>query len=670
MAIYHFSAKPIGRATGRSATGAAAYRAGVSITDRRTGEIHDYTRKGGVLHAEIVLPGGATANRSEFWNGIELHHKRGDAVLVREVEISLPSELIPEQRKALAVGYARELADRYGVAADVALHAPRTVTDRDLENTPDQYHETDPKTGRRHNGNWHAHIMLSACHVQPDGTLGKKAVELDPIHCQRAKIENMADRERARWGELANAALERQGHEARIDHRSHAERGIQAEPSRHLGPAASGYERRTGKRSRRGQDHDQAATERLRKAQEAGQLARQAQAVDSWIIDVSGDLQAALRERDQAQAAAQQASDAERLAAFEAQTTANMAALKAQHAAQSAAGGIDPRSHYHPDKVAAREAAARAAEKEAAQQEQQRRDAMAKKAAAAARQQSERPVPVPRPTPAAVRAPQARPDPEEAERQRLARMTSAELAEEIRRRQLPDVDSLVERDQAVRASAARLRELRKQEENGKAFMAKAERAIQDWREQHPVKAKMHDAGVFRNAELEQLGHRAEQGGQALQALQAQAGMVAAKTNELRRDARYLVIANQASDRAELKDLEQLRQDKASQEQEQQRREKAEKSIQRDLQAVPKDFRAMAAGREVKAYGWSDTGDKWKAAPAQLKQLIDGYNAVPRGEARAAFLDRLTSGRGSSQQLRELLDTQKANERQNDREHGR
>ena len=82
--------------------------------------------------------------------------------------------------------------------------------------------------------------MLSACHVQPDGTLGKKAVELDPIHCQRAKIENMADRERARWGELANAALERHGHEARIDHRSHAERGIEAEPSQHLGPQAHG----------------------------------------------------------------------------------------------------------------------------------------------------------------------------------------------------------------------------------------------------------------------------------------------------------------------------------------------------------------------------------------------------------------------------------------------
>ena len=302
MAIYHLSAKPISRAQGRSATGAAAYRAGVEITDERTGLVHDYTRKGGVMHSELILPGGGTADRAEFWNGIEAHHKRGDAVLVREVEISLPTELTAEQRQALAVGYARELADRYGVAADVALHAPRTVTDRELEKNPDQYHETDPETGRRHNGNWHAHIMLSACHVQPDGTLGKKAVELDPIHCQRAKIENMADRERARWGELANAALERHGHEARIDHRSHAERGIEAEPSQHLGPQAHGYERRTGQPSAKRIQQEQEAAERLARAKALGDLERQGKALDRSIIDLSGDMRAALRERDQLQA--------------------------------------------------------------------------------------------------------------------------------------------------------------------------------------------------------------------------------------------------------------------------------------------------------------------------------------------------------------------------------
>lgn len=304
MAIYHLSVKPISRAHGRSATAAAAYRAAERIVDERTGVVHDYTRKGGVLYSELILPGGGTADRTEFWNRVEAHHKRGDAVLVREVEISLPTELTLEQRQALAVGYARELADRYGVAADVALHAPRTITDRDLEKNPDQYYETDPETGRRHNGNWHAHIMLSACYVQPDGTLGKKAVELDPIHCQRAKIENMVDRERARWAELVNERLREAGIEARVDHRSHAERGIEAEPGRHLGPAAIGYERRTGEPSNRRLDIEAEATERLARAKALGELERQGKALDRAIIDLSGDIQAALQERDQLQAVA------------------------------------------------------------------------------------------------------------------------------------------------------------------------------------------------------------------------------------------------------------------------------------------------------------------------------------------------------------------------------
>ncbi|MCW5617109.1 MAG: MobA/MobL family protein, partial [Rhodocyclaceae bacterium] len=187
MAIYHLSAKPISRGAGRSATGAAAYRAGDYIHDERTGLEFDYTHKTGVLHAELILPGGGSADRAEFWNALELHHKRQDAVLAREVEIALPAELAPEQRQALAVDFARELADRYGVAADVALHAPRPLSDAELERNPHQYYEIDPELGR-HNGNWHAHILLSACHVTPQGELGRKAVELDPIHCQRHRI--------------------------------------------------------------------------------------------------------------------------------------------------------------------------------------------------------------------------------------------------------------------------------------------------------------------------------------------------------------------------------------------------------------------------------------------------------------------------------------------------
>lgn len=377
------AASPISRSAGRSATGAAAYRAGVEITDERTGLVHDYTRKGGVMHAQLILPGGGTADRAEFWNGIEAHHKRGDAVLVREVEVSLPTELTAEQRKELAVNYALELADRYGVAADVALHAPRTVTDRELEKDPDQYYEIDPDTGRRHNGNWHAHIMLSACHVQPDGTLGKKAVELDPIHCKRHNIENLTERERPRWCDLQNAALERHGHEARVDHRTLEAQGIQREPQQHLGPAAASMERRTGEKSEKRIGWEQEAVDRLTRAKELGQMQDERRELAASILDLSGNISAAKAERKRLDAekieqeAAKQRQEAEqRKAAAEAlqrpalDLSGDIAAARAERIAAKVAAA---QLRLQGKVVERAQEQQRAAEQ--ARQEQQRKDA-------------------------------------------------------------------------------------------------------------------------------------------------------------------------------------------------------------------------------------------------------------------------------------------------------
>lgn len=259
---------------------------------------YDFTRKGGVEGARLVLPGGRTEERAAFWNRIEAHHKRGDAVLAREVEVALPSQLSAEERKRLAFDYARELADRYGVAVDAAVHAPRTITDRELEKNPDQYCEIDPKTGRRHNGNWHAHVMLSACTVTPAGDLGKKAVELDPIHCQRHKLQNMADRERSRWAELANERLKAAGVAQRIDHRSLEAQGIDREPTQHLGHAVAGMERR-GVRTEVGWRVQQEASDRLARAAELGRIERERKEILRSIIDISTGLRAALSEREQ-----------------------------------------------------------------------------------------------------------------------------------------------------------------------------------------------------------------------------------------------------------------------------------------------------------------------------------------------------------------------------------
>lgn len=222
MSIYHFSAKTISRSAGRSATAAAAYRAAEKIVDARTGEVHDYTRKGGVLSRAVVLPGGTTMLRAALWNAVELKHKRSDALVAREFEIALPYELSHEQRESLITAYARELADTYQVAIDVNVHAPCH----------------DEK-------NFHAHVMLSACHVDSAGVCGKKAVELDPIHCARAKIENAVDVQRKRWQDVCNEALEKAGSASRIDHRTLVAQGItDRAPGVHLGPAATAIVRR------------------------------------------------------------------------------------------------------------------------------------------------------------------------------------------------------------------------------------------------------------------------------------------------------------------------------------------------------------------------------------------------------------------------------------------
>ena len=186
----------------------------------------------------------------------------------------------------------------------------------------------------------------------------------------------MADRERARWGELANAALERHGHEARIDHRSHAERGIEAEPSQHLGPQAHGYERRTGQPSAKRIQQEQEAAERLARAKALGELERQGKALDRGIIDLSGDMREALRERDQLQAER----DRKPAAPSQDELRAGMEAARAQFEAHklAEAGKAQAREAFERFKAeqrAAELARQQAAEKAAQELARQREEA-------------------------------------------------------------------------------------------------------------------------------------------------------------------------------------------------------------------------------------------------------------------------------------------------------
>ena len=226
MAIYHLSVKTVSRAKGRSATAAAAYRAGVEIADERTGEVHDYSRKSGVAHAEIILPRGADPrfeDRSVLWNAVEKSEKRKNSTVAREYEVALPAELSPDQRRALATAYGHWLAERFGVGVDVCIHEPNREGDQ-----------------RNH----HAHILTTTRKIE-GGELTGKTRELDER--KSGAIEEV----RTVWEDLANRHLDRAQEQARIDRRSFERQGREAAPSIHLGPAATAKERR-GEETERG----------------------------------------------------------------------------------------------------------------------------------------------------------------------------------------------------------------------------------------------------------------------------------------------------------------------------------------------------------------------------------------------------------------------------------
>lgn len=253
MAIYHASTKPIARSAGRSAVAAAAYRAGVELVDARTGLVHDYTRKGGVELTEILTPDGLGAERNALWDAAELAEKRKDARTAREWIVALPAELDAGQRTDLARDFAQALVARYGVAADLAVHAP----DREGDHR-----------------NHHAHLLTTTRQFSraPDGglVLGAKAhIELSDKARRERGLGAAADEVKAvreLWEHTANAALERSGIDARIDARSLQAQGMDREATQHLGPAASEMERR-GKASDRGDGNREVSvnnTERAR----------------------------------------------------------------------------------------------------------------------------------------------------------------------------------------------------------------------------------------------------------------------------------------------------------------------------------------------------------------------------------------------------------------------
>ena len=241
MAIFHATTKPISRSSGRSATASAAYRAGCEIIDNRTGLKYDYSKKSGVLIAVAFDKNDMQIDRSELWNLAEKAESRKDGRTAREWILALPYELIPDDEFFLndinknraawvAFKFAQELAKRYSVAVDVAIHEPAKDGD---------------------NRNYHAHIMTTTRELKNENgqmSLGEKStIELSNEKRKEKKLDSTISEIkelRGLWANIVNNALDLYGCHERIDHRSHKDREIELQPTRKIGWRASAMQRR------------------------------------------------------------------------------------------------------------------------------------------------------------------------------------------------------------------------------------------------------------------------------------------------------------------------------------------------------------------------------------------------------------------------------------------
>jgi len=241
MAIYHLSIKIISRGKGKSAVAAASYRSGEKIKNEYDGIVHDFTRKGGIAHTEILLPQNAPqefSDRGTLWNSVEKIEKSKNSQLAREIEIALLKELNREKQIELVREYVKENFVKVGMCADIALHD-------------------------KNDGNPHAHILLTMRPLNEDKTWGAKSkkeyildengekVKLKNGNYKTRKIntvdwneQDKAEEWRKTWADITNKYLEENSIQEKVDHRSYQRQGIEEIPTIHLGVSASQMEKK------------------------------------------------------------------------------------------------------------------------------------------------------------------------------------------------------------------------------------------------------------------------------------------------------------------------------------------------------------------------------------------------------------------------------------------
>ena len=286
MAIYHLEAKVVSRGAGRSAVAASAYLSCSRLYNDYDGIQHDYTKKQGLVWQQMFLPEYAPQewqDREKLWNAVEEVETAKDSRLAREFVVALPIELNREQQIELLQDFIREQFVSDGMCADAAIHdtdghnphAHILLTVRPLDEQGRWQYKTEKEYLCMRNGEERGFTAAEFRAAQNEGwekqypyKVGKKKVYMTPSAAEaqgliradkhpkstrygrqnpiseRWNSEEQLVTWRAAWADVANRYLERTGHEERIDHRSHAERGLLERPTVHEGVVARAMEKK------------------------------------------------------------------------------------------------------------------------------------------------------------------------------------------------------------------------------------------------------------------------------------------------------------------------------------------------------------------------------------------------------------------------------------------
>ena len=254
MALFHFTVDQMKRSEGQSAIASAAYRSGERLYSEYYGEYSDYTRKGGVICSDILLPSHAPpefADRQTLWNAVEQVERGKKAQLAYSFEIALQNEFTIEENIALARQFLLDNFVSRGMTVDVAFHE-KEIEDGGIPNP-------------------HFHFLCPMRPMNPDGTWGFKqhrVYRLDEdgnrIRDQNGKFlfdavpttdwgsPETLEHWRKAWADVCNAKFEEKGFDVRIDHRSYLRQGVDLLPTVHEGATVRAMEKK-GIRTEKGE---------------------------------------------------------------------------------------------------------------------------------------------------------------------------------------------------------------------------------------------------------------------------------------------------------------------------------------------------------------------------------------------------------------------------------